>query len=170
MPRKVKTRPESEPFRLARSPSHLLHRAQQLAAERFANLARDKGLTLRQFAVLASLHENPGMSQSDLAAWANIDRSTLTDMLGRLEKRRLVRRTLSPHDARANVLTLEPDGAALFHSTTNFAKIADAAILDDLSKPKQRALIAALEALAHAADRTARRKSKKERGDGHKRA
>ena len=66
MARVMSDQMESELFRLAHSPSHLLHRAEQLAADRFGQLVGADGVTLRQFAVLAAIAENPGLSQSDL--------------------------------------------------------------------------------------------------------
>src|ERR1700741_522703 len=70
---------ESEQFKLATSPSHLLHRAEQLATDRFSELGGDS-ITLRQFTVLAAIAEQPGLSQSDLVRVTGIDRSTLADM------------------------------------------------------------------------------------------
>ena len=96
---------ESEPYRLALSPSHLLHRAEQLAAERFAQLVGG-AVTLRQFAVLAAIAESPGLSQSDLARATGVDRSTLADLMARMEKRGWVMRTPSSADGRAYAVLL----------------------------------------------------------------
>ena len=65
MARTTPDQAECEHYALASSASHLLHRAEQLAAERFAELAKD-ALTLRQFAVLAAIASDPGLSQSAL--------------------------------------------------------------------------------------------------------
>jgi MarR family len=83
--------PETGPYRLGGSASHLLHRAEQLASERFAHLVGDT-ITLRQFAVLAAIAEAPGLSQSDLVRATGVDRSTLADMMNRMEKRGWVAR------------------------------------------------------------------------------
>lgn len=144
-----------EAFRLARSTSHLLHRAQQLASERFADLAGAKGLTHRQFAVLAAISENPGLSQTELGLATGIDRSTLADMMARLEKRGLVSRKLAAHDGRMNTLTLHPAGEDIYRGAVHFAKAADAAILDILPKGKRRSFLATLETLARSADKRA---------------
>ena len=45
---------DNDDFELAVSTSHLLHGAQQLASDRFAELVGENGVTLRQFAVLAA--------------------------------------------------------------------------------------------------------------------
>src|SRR5262245_20836336 len=74
---------EEAAFVLAHSPVHLMHRAQQVAADKFAK--RNHPVNLRQFGVLAAIAAHPNASQSDLVRAASIDRSTLADMLKRLE-------------------------------------------------------------------------------------
>ena len=84
-------------FSLDRSASHLLHRAQQFAAEKFEGMGAID-ITLRQFAVLAAIQENEGCSQSDLVKSTGIDRSTLADMVQRMEKRGLIARAAAADD------------------------------------------------------------------------
>ena len=67
-------------FNLNASPSHLLHRAQQAAANHSAKALKSAGITLRQFSLLAALDGNDGVSQSDLVNATGIDRSTLADI------------------------------------------------------------------------------------------
>jgi DNA-binding MarR family transcriptional regulator len=159
--------PESEPFRLADSASHLLHRAEQIASDRFSRLFET--VTLRQFAVLAAIDEEPGLSQSALVRATGIDRSTLADMMNRLAKRGLVVRTPSASDARAYSVKLTKTGADVLHNATLSARAADAAILDLLPRTKRKAFLATLtklsrlaEQAAQKAEREAKRKEKRE--------
>ena len=71
-------------FELENSASHLLHRAQQIAANRSAAALRAAGITLRQFSVLSAIAELEGVSQSHLVRATGIDRSTLADMAARM--------------------------------------------------------------------------------------
>ena len=64
----------STEFTLSQSVTHLLHRAQQAAVNESANGLADKGLTIRQFAVLAALNDENGQSQSSLVDVTGIDR------------------------------------------------------------------------------------------------
>lgn len=155
MARGISDGPESEPFRLGHSPSHLLHRAEQLAADRFAQLVGVDGVTLRQFAVLAAITENPGLSQSDLVRATGIDRSTLADMMNRMERRGWVVRTASTSDARAHSVRLDGAGAMVLAAATQYARAADAAILDALPRTKKRAFIGTLTKLVKAIDEAA---------------
>lgn len=139
-------------FTLAESISHQLRRVEQLAADRFTKRAGENGLTLRQFEVLAAVHEKPGLSQSDVVDATGIDRSTLADMMNRMEKRGWVTRTPSNLDARANSVTLTPVGASTFIGSVQYARDADADILDALSRPKAKAFQVALHKLVKAAD------------------
>lgn len=154
MARSVKDDAEGDAFRLATSPSHLLHRAEQLAADRFSQLVGET-LTLRQFALLAAIAEAPGLSQSELVRATGIDRSTLADMVGRMEKRGWIARTVSPLDARAHAVTLAATGATMLAAATHHAKAADAAILDALPRTKRRTFLNILSKLAKFADESA---------------
>jgi len=145
---------EAEPYRLAASPSHLLHRAEQLAADRFAQLVGGV-ITLRQFAVLAAIAQKPGLRQSDLVRATGVDRSTLADMLSRMQKRAWVTRAAHSLDQRAQSVQLAPAGAAILASATKHARAADAAILDALPRAKGKAFLNLLGKLSDAADATA---------------
>lgn len=168
MARKMSDHPEGGAYKLGFSTSHLLHRAEQLAADRFVQLI-GPALTLRQFAVLAAVAEAPGRNQIDLVRATGIDRSTLAEMLNRLEKRGLVARSLSEADARARSVRLTSDGAAVFHASIRHARAADAAILDMLPRTKAKALQNILVKLAKLTDeaaakaeRSARRQAKRD--------
>ncbi len=168
MARKMADPVESGPYRLALSTSHLLHRAEQLAADRFTQLVGDT-VTLRQFAVLAAVAERPGLSQIDLVRATGIDRSTLAEMLTRLERRGLIGRATSEADGRARSVSLTTQGLASFQASIRHARAADAAILDMLPRTKAKSLHSILTKLSKLADeaaakaeRTARRQAKRE--------
>ncbi|MGE0594723.1 MAG: MarR family winged helix-turn-helix transcriptional regulator [Hyphomonadaceae bacterium] len=159
----------SEEAKLAVSTSHLLHRVQQLASDRFAALVGEDGVTLRQFVVMAAIADAPGVSQIDLVRTTGVDRSTLADIVTRLARNGLVDRAASEADARANAISLSEKGAATLAAVRQHARAADAAILDALPRLKRKAFVALLVRLsAHAdeiekkAERDAKRKAKRE--------
>lgn len=136
-------------FALAFSPSHLLHRAQQVAADHFVSRLSGGGvsggcLTVRQFAVLCTIEAKPGSTQTELVNATGIDRSTLADLILRMQDRGLVSRNRATGDARANSVTLTPDGMKALHDALPHARAADEAILALLPKGKRQALITAL--------------------------
>jgi MarR family transcriptional regulator, temperature-dependent positive regulator of motility len=92
------------------SPSHLLHRAQQVAGDLHVAAFGSGGLTQRQVAVLAVLGAGDGISQTDLVTKTGIDRSTLAEMVARMETKGLMIRTKSSTDSRANCVSLTDSG------------------------------------------------------------
>ncbi len=152
---------EPETFVLARSPGHLLHRAQQRAEEVFATLLGNDHVTLRQFAVLAAVDNAAGLSQADLVRVTGIDRSTLADMMARLEKKGLITREKSADDKRAKTVRLTGKGRTRLSETSACAMAADAAIVDALPKNKRRAFLGTLRSLVEAIDAAAEADARK---------
>ncbi|OLT43179.1 MarR family transcriptional regulator [Saccharomonospora sp. CUA-673] len=70
----------------------------------------DPVLTGPQFAVLSTIRAHPNSDQSSLAGAAALDTSTMADLCRRLERRGLIQRVESPHDARRKLVSLTPDG------------------------------------------------------------
>ena len=151
MGRSMSDEADAGPYRLAASPSHLLHRAEQLAADRFAHLGGGD-ITLRQFAVLAAIAGRPGLRQSDLVRETGIDRSTLAEMMARMEKRGWITRTAHALDQRAQSVHLSGAGATILAGATRHARAADAAILDALPRTKRKPFLNLLSKLAQVAD------------------
>jgi DNA-binding MarR family transcriptional regulator len=135
-------------FTLAGSVTHLLHRAQQAAVNQSAQGLADKGLTIRQFAVLAALNDQDGQSQSSLVDVTGIDRSTLADMVSRMEKSGLVQRVKSNEDARAKAVSLTDAGQASFDNAVSVVIEADAILTEDLRKSRRESLMTSLSSIS----------------------
>lgn len=135
---------ETAEFNLGQSATHLLHRAQQMAVNLSSEALAKKGLTIRQFAVLATLFEEDGQSQSSLVDMTGIDRSTLADMVARMEKSGLVVRVTSKEDARAKAVSLTKSGEAAFKDAAPIVQEADKVLIEDLRKSRRNSLIESL--------------------------
>lgn len=132
-------------FDLSASPGHLLHRAQQFAAEHFAKAMPDgMRLTQRQFAVMAATAAQEGLTQTDLVRATGIDRSTLAELVSRMVSRKLLRRERVPGDARANAIHLTEQGRAEYETALASAMAADEAILNSLPKNKRSSFLETL--------------------------
>lgn len=114
---------------LDRSPSHLLHRALQLALDIYGQEMGDGALTQRQFAVLAAAADHEGATQTGLVRITGIDRSTLADMVARLIAKGLLARERSASDARANTVRLTDAGRAALAEAAPKVAEADARLL-----------------------------------------
>lgn len=139
------------------STSHLLHRAQQLASDRFSVLVGENGITFRQYVILTAIAEAPGSSQAELARATGVDRSTLADLVQRLERRGMVERGEVAEDARTHALHLTGTGKETLENARQHARAADAAILDALPAAKRRSFHNLLLRLAEHADKLARK-------------
>ena len=122
---------------LERSPSHLLHRVLQLALDIYAEECGEAGVTQRQFAVLAAVAENEGVTQTALVRATGIDRSTLADMVARMIAKGHLERQRSSEDARANSVRLTDAGRETLEAVRPMVAMADARILA-LLKPSKR--------------------------------
>ena len=142
-------------YKLNSSPSHLLHRAQQIAANHSASALSSAGVTLRQFSVLSALSGNEGVSQSDLVNATGIDRSTLADMVARMEKAGLIKRVASKTDRRAKSVSLMAKGRKAYDKALPAVQAADSAIFAALPKTKQDALVSGLTGMVAEAEKEA---------------
>lgn len=137
-------------FDLKTSPGHLLHRAQQYAADRFNEATGAKTLTQRQFAVLCAVHAQEGLTQTQLVSDTGIDRSTLAELVARMASKGLLVRERAPGDARANAISFTDEGRALYESVIEGAIAADDSILSALPKNKRANFLEALSRISRA--------------------
>ncbi len=88
----------------------LLHRAEQRAKMLFAQETAGVDLTLRQTAILMSIKDGGKVIQSDIVQRTGIDRSTVTELMGRMDAKGLIARVRNRRDARAYLVTITPLG------------------------------------------------------------
>ena len=140
---------------LERSPSHLLHRALQLALDIYAEETGPDALTQRQYAVLAAVAAHEGLTQTDLVHATGIDRSTLADLVARMIGKALIARERSASDARANTVRLTETGRAALTATGPRVAAADARILKLLPARKRDTFLSVLHDMGRAAESAA---------------
>ncbi len=137
---------------LDRSPSHLLHRTLQLALDIYADEFGPGAITQRQYAVLAAVESQEGLTQTDLVRITGIDRSTLADMAARMITKGLLERQRSETDARANAVSLTEEGRLALAEATPKMVAADARLLKLVSSGKRESLVGVLRDLVRAAE------------------
>ncbi|MDP8916204.1 MAG: MarR family transcriptional regulator [Pseudomonadota bacterium] len=138
--------------KLQRSPSHLLHRALQHALDIYVEAAGAGAPTQRQFAVLAAVAENEGLTQTDLVRATGIDRSTLADLVARMIGKQLLARERSPTDGRANTVRLTQRGRAALREAAPKVAEADARILDLVPARARDSFLSVLLAFSEASE------------------
>lgn len=137
-------------------PGHLIRRAQQIAVAIFMEECEPFDITPVQYAALVAIRENADVDATRLSALVAFDRSTLGNVLERLEAKGLIERVGSPHDKRVKVLRLSRQGRRILKDVEPAAIRAQERILAPL-KPEDRtrfvALLAQLVALNNEASR-----------------
>lgn len=128
MARETSTKDSNLP-RLERSPIHLLHRAGQCAGDIFQLEMGGSDLTPRQYAVLVTVSQQEGLSQTHLVEKTGIDRSTLADIVRRMLKKGLLQRRRTKEDARAYAVKLTDEGWRALKATDPVARRVDDKIL-----------------------------------------
>jgi len=137
---------------LERSPSHLLHRALQVALDIYAEEIGPDAVTQRQYAVLAAVAAHEGLTQTDLVRTTGIDRSTLADLVARMIGKSLLARQRSAADARANTVRLTDLGREALDLAAPRVAAADERILKLLPARKRDAFLDVLKDMSHAAE------------------
>lgn len=119
---------------------HLIHRAAQVVDEAFAlevAAADLDGLTHRQFVVMAAIGTDKMTSQTVITQLTGIDRSTLTGVIVRLQKRGLLQRRRSRVDSRSFEVTLTASGRKVLASAMQLASRVDKRMLELMASGKQ---------------------------------
>lgn len=141
---------ESGSARLERSPIHLLHRVGQCASDIFALEIGDADLTPRQYAILLTVSQNEGLSQTDLVERTGVDRSTLADIVRRMLKKGLLQRRRTKDDARAYAVKLTEEGWRILRATEPMVKRVDDKILAMLGSKQREQFVADLQTIVEA--------------------
>jgi DNA-binding MarR family transcriptional regulator len=109
---------------------------------------KDGDLTPRQLAVLVTVAHNEGLSQTGLVDRTGIDRSTLADIVRRMQRKGLLQRRRTKEDARAYAVKLTDEGRRLLRTAEPLAKRVDERILEALPAKQREQFIDELLAIA----------------------
>jgi DNA-binding MarR family transcriptional regulator len=92
---------------------HLIRRAHQMSTAVFMTEAKAFDLTAVQFSALVVIQEHPGIDATRVSDLIFFDRSTIGNVLDRLEKKGLIVRKAGTVDRRTKRLFLTPQGRAM---------------------------------------------------------
>ena len=129
------------------APGYLFRRMQQIAVAIFMEECRSFDLTPVQYAALIAIHTHPGIDATRLSAVIAFDRSTLGNVIERLEAKKLIERKPSTEDKRVKLLYLTRAGAALLRDITPLVDRAQERMLQPLKPSDRKALMALLSQL-----------------------
>jgi DNA-binding MarR family transcriptional regulator len=135
-----KTDTPATPQRLLAAPGYLARRLYQAYLSAWVRRV-DATLTGPQFAVLTAVGSYPGVDQGSLASSVALDRSTMADIVRRLEDRELVIRETAANDGRRKLLYLSDQGVAKLDEVNARALELDELLLADYSPGQRQRLL-----------------------------
>jgi DNA-binding MarR family transcriptional regulator len=126
------------------APGYLFRRMQQIAVSIFVEECRSFDLTPVQYAALVAIHTHPGIDATRLSAVIAFDRSTLGNVIERLESKALIERKPSREDKRVKLLYLTKSGAAVLRDIMPSVERAQLRMLQPLKPADRKTLLALL--------------------------
>ena len=134
---------------IEKSVGFLLAKAYQRACALFKEEFDHYEITPQQFGLLAFLWQEDGISQAELSARSQIDRTTMGGIIDRLEKERMIERRKHPDDRRAYQIFLTSRGKSLEDELGTVAERVQDKVNIPLSAEEQATFIRLLEKLRH---------------------
>ena len=125
-------------------PGYLFRRMQQIAVAIFMEECRAFDLTPVQYAALVAIQSHPGIDATRLSAVIAFDRSTLGNVVERLESKEYIERKPAAEDKRVKLLYLTRSGAALLRDIMPSVDRAQARMLQPLKPADRKTLLALL--------------------------
>jgi MarR family transcriptional regulator, lower aerobic nicotinate degradation pathway regulator len=128
-------------------PGYLFRRMQQIAVAIFVEECKAHDLTPVQYAALVAIQNHPGIDATRLSAVIAFDRSTLGNVIERLETKRYISRKSAREDKRVKLLYLTKSGATLLRKIIPSVERAQARMLQPLKAADRKTLMALLSQL-----------------------
>jgi DNA-binding MarR family transcriptional regulator len=125
-------------------PGYLFRRMQQIAVAIFVEECRTYDLTPVQYAALVAIGTHPGIDATRLSAVIAFDRSTLGNVVERLEAKHYIERKPGRADKRVKLLHLTVAGRALLRDIMPSVDRAQARMLQPLKAADRKTLLALL--------------------------
>ncbi|MEZ5284946.1 MAG: MarR family transcriptional regulator [Vicinamibacterales bacterium] len=128
-------------------PGHLIRRLHQVSTAYFTDECGGE-LTAVQYAALAAIGAHPGIDATRLSEIIFFDRSTIGDVLDRLEGRAWIRRSSAPGDRRIKRLELTTAGRTALQQAEPGIRRVQARLLAPLTATEARTVVRLLAKMA----------------------
>ena len=126
------------------APGYLFRRMQQIAVAIFVEECKAFDLTPVQYASLIAIRTHPGIDATRLSAVIAFDRSTLGNVIERLQTKGHIERKPAREDRRVRLLYLTRQGTALLRDIMPSVERAQARMLQPLKPADRKTLLALL--------------------------
>jgi MarR family transcriptional regulator, lower aerobic nicotinate degradation pathway regulator len=135
--------------RFLERPGHLIRRLQQISLALFMDQTKDFEITPVQYSAIVAINNHPGMDQTALCNIIAFDRSTIGDVVSRLEKKKLIKRLNGSVDRRTKSLHITPAGRRLIHDIEPMVQSTQRLILAPLKPSERDAFMQMMKHLVH---------------------
>ncbi len=135
--------------RLLAMPGHLIRRLQQISFALFIDQAKEFEITPVQYAAMVAINNHPGIDQTALCNMVALDRSTVGDVVGRLEKKKFIKRLNGSVDRRTKSLHITPAGRKLIKDIEPAVQSTQRLILVPLKASERGVFLRMLKELVH---------------------
>jgi DNA-binding MarR family transcriptional regulator len=135
--------PGERPISFDELPTYIgyqVRRAQARIFSEFEDTLKSFDFTPGSFGVLTLIRANPGITQVTLAAAFAVDKSTMSPVIFRLEKRGFIRRQVLARDRRRHALFFEESANPMFLAAREKVRAFEESVAARLSKAEQREL------------------------------
>ncbi len=106
-------------------------------------------ITPVQYSAILAIDNHPGVDQTALCNIIAFDRSTIGDVVTRLERKKLIRRTPGANDRRTKLLYITPAGRKLIDDIEPAVQATQRRILEPLTTNERAVLMRMLKKLVH---------------------
>src|SRR3954453_1697974 len=128
-------------------PGYLVRRTQQISTALFAEECANYDLTSVQYAALVAIGLHPQIDATRISRLISLDRSTLGDVLERIEAKGWVVRTASPADRRVKLLSLSNKGKKLIADVESAVLRVQERLLEPLNPSERKTFVSLLSKL-----------------------
>ena len=125
-------------------PGYLVRRTQQISTALFAEECGAYDLTAVQYAALLAIGLHPQIEAARISRLISLDRSTLGDVLERIEAKGLVVRTATSADRRVKLLSLSPAGKTLIAEVESAVTRVQERLLEPLTAEERKTFVSLL--------------------------
>jgi len=136
-------------LQIQQKPGHLIRRLQQIAFAIFMDKTREFGITPVQYSAILAVESHPGIDQTTLCNIIAFDRSTIGDVVSRLEKKKMIVRRPGSADRRTKALYITPLGRRLLGEIEPAVAATQRLILAPLKASERNAFMQMLKRMVH---------------------
>ena len=141
--------PKKADFRIYEKPGHLIRRLQQISFALFMDETRDFEITPVQYSAILAIDNHPGIDQTALCNIIAFDRSTIGDVVTRLERKKIIKRIPGVDDRRTKRLYITSAGRKLIRNIEPAVQLTQKRILEPLKINERVTFVQMLKQLVH---------------------